>query len=148
MERESIPGRARGARFLGSALLLVLLGALALAVLARRLPQALGRDAPPEVFSAARAKEVLERFALWPHPVGTGEHECVRETVVAELVALGLEPEQREGLEQGLPLTNLVARLPGSASTGTATSRRSRISRTRRRRAPCTRSCRPRGSPP
>jgi len=116
VDRGSNPG---GARFLGPALTVVLLVALALAVFARRLPEALGRDAPPELFSAARALAVLERFALRPHPVGTGEHECVRETVVAELAALGLEPEQREGLEQGVPLTNLVARLPGYASTGT-----------------------------
>ncbi|MSR62948.1 MAG: M20/M25/M40 family metallo-hydrolase [Planctomycetes bacterium] len=119
MDAKSTPTGPRTVELLGAALFVVLLGALALAVFARRLPEALGLDAPLELFSAARAREVLERFALRPHPVGTGEHECVRETVVAELVALGLEPEQREGLVNGLPLSNLVARLPGYASTGT-----------------------------
>lgn len=106
-------------RLLGSMLVVALLGALALAVLARRMPAALGANAPEELFSAARAGALLERIARVPHPVGTGEHECVRETLLAELTALGLEPEQREGLEKGLPLTNLVARIPGHDSTGT-----------------------------
>jgi hypothetical protein len=106
-------------RLLAGALLVALLGALGLAVAGRALPDVCRLDAPPDVFSAARAETVLERIALRPHPVLSSEHECVREILLAQLAAIGLAPKEQSGAVDHVPLTNLVARLPGYASTGT-----------------------------
>ncbi|MCM6776407.1 M20/M25/M40 family metallo-hydrolase [Nocardia sp. CDC159] len=87
-------------------------------------------SAPREVFSAARALRVVEAIAARPHPVGTAEHDRVRDHLVAELRKLGLDTEirsgvgtypsviQREVLGVGR-VDNIVARIPGTASTGT-----------------------------
>src|SRR5436190_11180831 len=108
-----------GERVLGLSFLALLCGALALALCGRRMPVPLAADAPPELFSAGRAQALLERFALHPHPVGAGEHECVRETLEAELATLGSTVESHGGKVKGIPLTNLLVRLRGHASTGT-----------------------------
>ena len=110
---------ARAEALLGWALVALLLGAVALAVLGRRLPAALPRDAHPELFSAGRALEVLERIARQPHPVGSGEHDCVREALLGEIRALDLGWAQHESEVDGVPLTNVLAGIEGSASTGT-----------------------------
>lgn len=99
-------------------LLLVLLAGVVLAVSGRRLPEAADLDAPPGSFSAARALRVLGDIARVPHPVGSGEHECVRERLVAELATgLGFY-EQQAGRVDGVPLTNLLVRIPGRETTG------------------------------
>jgi hypothetical protein len=97
----------------------VLVGGLALAVFGRARPPALPRSAPDGLFSAVRALDSLARLARAPHPVGSEAHGCVREELLAELRALDLEPLEQEGLVHGVPLTNLIVRLPGYASTGT-----------------------------
>ena len=113
------PRPALRERCLAWALLLALLAGIVLAVTGRRLPAAAGLDAPPELFSAARARRVLDGIARSPHPVGSGEHECVRERLVEEITSLGLACQEQTGMVGGTPLTNLVARIPGTASTGT-----------------------------
>ncbi|HEX6885111.1 MAG TPA: M20/M25/M40 family metallo-hydrolase [Planctomycetota bacterium] len=113
------PGEESPARRAGSATLAVLLAGLALALLGRARPPALPATAPEPLFSAGRALEVLGRIARAPHPVGSGELDCVRLELLAELRALGLAPWEQEGRVDGVPLTNLLARLPGHASTGT-----------------------------
>jgi hypothetical protein len=92
---------------------------IALAVSALRLPAAEGPEAPPDVFSAARARQFLDRIARQPHPVGSDEHEYVREQLLGELARLGLASEQQEGRVDEVPLTNLIVRIPGTSSTGT-----------------------------
>src|SRR5262245_29096355 len=106
-------------RALALALLVVVLAGLALAVAGRRLPEPLGPDAPPELFSAGPARALLERIAERPHPVGSTDHGRVRLLLLAELERLGLAPELESGVERDVQLTNIVARVPGRASTGT-----------------------------
>jgi hypothetical protein len=89
-------------------------------------PQPLPADGPDTAFSAARASDVLEEIARGPRPVGSPEHARVRDYLIEELRALGLEPEVqttiavREGgdFARAATVRNVMARLPGSASTG------------------------------
>jgi hypothetical protein len=56
-------------------------------------PLVLPVDAPAGVFSAARAFRHVEAIAREPHPLGSRAAEPVRAYIVAELKALGLEPQ-------------------------------------------------------
>ncbi len=87
-------------------------------------------SAPAEVFSAGRAFRLVEAIAQRPHPVGTAEHDRVRDHLVAQLRELGLQTEIQSGIGRypgalardvvGMGRTdNIVARLPGTNSTGT-----------------------------
>ncbi|MEV6277866.1 M20/M25/M40 family metallo-hydrolase [Nocardia sp. NPDC051832] len=87
-------------------------------------------SAPAEVFSAGRAFRVVEAIAQRPHPVGTAEHARVRDHLVAQLRDLGLQTEIQTGIGRypgalardvvGMGRAdNIVARLPGTNSTGT-----------------------------
>ncbi|QIS05054.1 M20/M25/M40 family metallo-hydrolase [Nocardia brasiliensis] len=87
-------------------------------------------SASAETFSAARAMRIIEEIARRPHPVGTPEHDRVRDHLVGELRALGLDTEIQEGVGRypsGLSrdvlgmghVANIIARLPGTNSTGT-----------------------------
>jgi hypothetical protein len=91
------------------------------------LPRAepLPASAAPQEFSAARALDQIRAIAQKPHPIGSDEHQRVRDYLVAELTKLGAAP----ALEAGFAsitlgrfhgegnVENIVARLPGSAST-------------------------------
>jgi len=48
--------------------------------------------APPDEFSAERAMQYVGELARAPHPVGSAEHARVRDSLLHELSALGLEP--------------------------------------------------------
>ncbi|HMB54026.1 MAG TPA: M20/M25/M40 family metallo-hydrolase, partial [Thermoanaerobaculia bacterium] len=84
-------------------------------------------DAPADSFSAERASHLLAEITRHPHPVGSTEHRRVRETIEREIAALGLAPEthrtfvaeRRRGRIDAMPVTNLLARLPGDRPTGT-----------------------------
>lgn len=97
------------------------LGVLA-AWLGDRPPSAQPLDAPPELFSAARARELVERIAAAPRPPESDEHERVRSWLVEELARRGFEVQDFEASTTlyGRTLTprNIVARLRGRASTG------------------------------
>ena len=102
-----------------------------------RAPAARGADAPPEVFSAARAALHVEVIALDPHPAGSELNRLVLEYLIDVLEELGLEPEvQRGGVAlmdrktgvstEASLVENLLVRLParsgrdaGAESTGT-----------------------------
>jgi hypothetical protein len=56
-------------------------------------PPALPADAPANVFSALRAFRHVEAIAREPHTLGSRPAEPVRAYIVAELKALGLQPE-------------------------------------------------------
>ncbi|MFI5779480.1 M20/M25/M40 family metallo-hydrolase [Nocardia sp. NPDC051570] len=86
-------------------------------------------SAPRDVFSAERAMRVVESIATQPHPVGTAEHDRVRDHLVDELRKLGLDTEIRPGVGRypaalgrevlGIGrVDNIVARIRGTASTG------------------------------
>ncbi|GGQ29368.1 aminopeptidase [Streptosporangium pseudovulgare] len=79
-------------------------------------------------FDGSRAFTDVQAIARAPHPVGTSEHDRVREYLVAELRRLGLDVRVQEGVGV-LPLDhdgvvpmgrvrNIVAERPGTAPTG------------------------------
>ncbi|WP_067712356.1 M20/M25/M40 family metallo-hydrolase [Nocardia yamanashiensis] len=86
--------------------------------------------APAEEFSAARAHTVIEAIARKAHPVGTAEHDRVRDHLAGELRKLGLSTEIRagvglwprafgEGVHGGGRIENIVGTVRGTAPTGT-----------------------------
>ncbi|MFB8002022.1 M28 family peptidase [Nocardia sp. NPDC056000] len=87
-------------------------------------------SAPPEVFAAGRAIGTVREIASKPHPVGTPEHDRVRDYLAGELRKLGLETEIRSGVGRwpgdfkpdrtGLGrVDNIVGTLKGTNPTGT-----------------------------
>lgn len=85
-------------------------------------PQALGSSAAPERFSAARAALHVKAIASGPHMGGSPEQAKVRKILVAELQALGLTTTVQSVSTAGRGrfaayVDNIVARLPGTAST-------------------------------
>ncbi|MEH0844714.1 M28 family peptidase [Micromonospora sp. CPCC 205711] len=100
-----------------------------LATLATPTPRA--ADAPADEFSAGRAYRTVQTIADRPHVAGSAANDQVREHLVGALRGLGLETEvqdtvapeagQLSGAAGGATLArvrNVVARLPGSESTG------------------------------
>ncbi len=78
-------------------------------------------SAPPAEFSAGRAIRHVERIAERPHPVGSADHDRVRDYIAAELQRLGLKVEhqvatgvQRSGRIVAGRIENLMVRLPGT----------------------------------
>lgn len=106
------------------AALLLLALTFALVVWRARPPVARGDEAPPEAFSAARARATLARLlgeAPRPRPAGSAEAAAFRERLVAELRSLGLEPAEERAWAcspEGAcaETVNLLARLPGGGS--------------------------------
>jgi hypothetical protein len=106
-----------------AAVVVALAAMAALALFASRPTAALGDDAPPAVFSAARATRHLQIIAARPHPIGSSENAAVRAYLLEQLRALGLEPQVQSTL--GLfnmrgnasvgNVHNIVARKAGSA---------------------------------
>ncbi|MCP4540465.1 MAG: M20/M25/M40 family metallo-hydrolase [Chloroflexi bacterium] len=83
-------------------------------------------DAPLVEFSSDRAMRHLEAIAKRPHPVGSPEQTEVRDYILEELTAMGLEIQVQEStglnLLWGSPfragtVRNIVARLKGTEST-------------------------------
>lgn len=91
----------------------------------QRPPEALAADAPTEDFSSGRAMKLLAEIGKQPHPIGSLEHARVRERIVQELSALGVEPElqmataieaKRGGAIRGAAVQNVIARLKGTGN--------------------------------
>jgi hypothetical protein len=83
-------------------------------------------SAPPQEFSAERAREILNRLVGdgVPHPTGSAHNEVVRGRVMNEFTRLGYRPQIQSGFscdEYGTCATvqNVIARLDG-AVTGPA----------------------------
>ncbi|HEV2704401.1 MAG TPA: M28 family metallopeptidase [Pyrinomonadaceae bacterium] len=119
---QTVAPRTNGKAF-GVLLALVLAGLAAFALLQQRPPQTVAADAPPDVFSSARALKRLEGIAQNPHPMGSLEHTRVRERITRELTELGLEPEvqttsvvsaRRANFPRGGTVSNIIARLKGT----------------------------------
>ena len=113
-------------------------------VLAQMTPAAVvPASAPATTFSAARAYEHLKTIARAPHPTGSPESALVRQYLFDQLAALGLQPEIQtstsvyhdtgkwglagaRGIEStpdtwsiaGATIHNIIARIPGTSSTG------------------------------
>lgn len=90
------------------------------------LPRPVPANAPDTAFSSSRAMSTLIEIAREAHPTGSPEHTRVRELLLDRLRALGLEPEvqtttflaQSPQRAHAATVRNVVARLPGTASTG------------------------------
>lgn len=61
-------------------------------------PSPVSDSAALGLFSSARALTHLQHIAQKPHPIGTPENAAVRNYLVAELQALGLEPQIQKTL--------------------------------------------------
>ncbi len=61
-------------------------------------PSPVSDSAAPTLFSSARALSHLRHIAQKPHPIGTPENAAVRNYLIAELQALGLEPQIQKAL--------------------------------------------------
>ncbi len=98
---------------------------IALALIPLSRPEPLPANASPLDFSAARALDQIRAIAREPHPLGSPEHQRVRDYLMAELTKLGVAPEIEAGfssLDVGRfhaegNVENIVARLPGSDNT-------------------------------
>lgn len=92
----------------------------------RTMPSPRAANAPDSVFSSARALTELVDITRAPHPTGSPAHAEVRELLVDRLRTLGLEPEiqtttylsEQGDAASGATVRNIVARIPGTASTG------------------------------
>ncbi|MFB7370599.1 MFS transporter [Streptomyces sp. NPDC056222] len=89
-------------------------------------PAPLPADAPASAFSAERAHAKLASLSDHPHPLGTAEHDKVRDRLVAELRSLGLTPrvdsavstDTGSGAALSAHVQNISATLPGTDPTG------------------------------
>lgn len=121
--------RANGTWTAGLLTLVVLLIGGWLSSSYRSMPSPEAANAPDTVFSSARALATVVDLARAPHPPGSPEHDRVRGVLVERLEALGLEPEVHVHRVSRRPtatapvsvatVRNVLARLPGTASTGT-----------------------------
>ncbi len=86
-------------------------------------PAPLPETASQELFSADRALVYLKAFATAPHPMGSAEHDRVRDYLVAQLSALGVTPEIQRATgvtpryEVAGTVENIVARLKGTSGS-------------------------------
>lgn len=84
-------------------------------------PAPLPDTASQEVFSADRALVYIKAFATAPHPLGSAEHDRVRDYLVAQLAALGVTPEIQRATgvtpryEVAGAVENIFGRLKGTS---------------------------------
>src|ERR1043165_534042 len=119
-----MPRRAPG-------LVLLTLGAILIVALARfRGPAPKPASAPPAEFSAERALQFhRDVVGNAPHPVGSAEHDRVRDRLAARFRALGYDTtvQQRFACNAHAycaPVQNVIARRPGDAAGGRGPGRR------------------------
>ncbi len=108
-------------RFSGWVILLFILLVAGVCAVHDGIPGPVATTAPQGVFSADRALVYLNAFATAPHPLGSAEHDRVRDYLVAQLTALGLTPEIQRATgvtpryEVAGTVENIVARLKGTS---------------------------------
>jgi hypothetical protein len=91
-----------------------------------RPPGAIPENAPPTAFSAERAMKHVVAIAQGPHPIGSAEHDRVRDYLVAQLSNLGLDPQIQNATGVGTrsadagKVQNILARMPGRQDGGSA----------------------------
>ena len=114
------------------ALVALLIGAVGFAILPLHTrPDVAAASADADRFSAERAMAAVHAIADAPHPITSPEHAAVVDYLVAELRNLGLSPQVQDDTGvlydtdldpsqvSAAHLQNVIARLPGTASTGT-----------------------------
>ncbi|PYJ27576.1 MAG: hypothetical protein DME90_09830, partial [Verrucomicrobia bacterium] len=81
---------------------------------------------PRSAFSAARAMKHVLAIAKRPHPVGSAEHDQMRDYLIAQLRNLGLDPQIQNATgvctrsADAGRVQNILARMPGRQSGGPA----------------------------
>jgi Peptidase family M28 len=83
-------------------------------------PDPVAAGAPGVEFSAERAMTTVRAIAQRPHPVGSVDHDRVRDYILAEFTRLGVTPGRQAGIgsyRRTGKAENIVARLPGTANT-------------------------------
>lgn len=91
-----------------------------------RPPAAVPATAPDTVFSAERAMKHVVQIARRPHPMGSADHDRVRDYIIGQLTAIGLRAEIQQATaiatrsQQAGHVQNVVVRLPGSVPEGKA----------------------------
>ncbi|HEY6088402.1 MAG TPA: M28 family peptidase [Gemmatimonadaceae bacterium] len=89
-------------------------------------PRAVPATAPDTEFSAERAMKHVREIAQRPHPMGSVDHDRVRDYIVGQLSTLGLRVEIQKATAVGTRyqeagrVQNILARLPGTVSNGKA----------------------------
>lgn len=89
-------------------------------------PDALPATSPQNDFSAERALVHVRAIAREPHPIGSNANAAAREYLVAQLSALGMNPQvvaatgisNRFGALIAGNTHDIIARLPGTANSG------------------------------
>ncbi|MDH3205431.1 MAG: M28 family peptidase [Gemmatimonadota bacterium] len=113
-------------RWRGPVTLAILIGLAVVASTRTGIPRPVPANAPDTQFSSARAMATLIEIARQPHPTGSPEHARVRELLMDRLRALGMDPEvqvasamaQTTDSARAVTVRNILARIPGTASTG------------------------------
>lgn len=103
--------------------LIVLLAVSAIGVL--KPPRPVAATASPSEFSAERAVAHVGTIARIPHPIGSAANDAVKEYLIAQLSALGLNPQvfPAIGVYKGTrnivigDTRDVIGRLPGTASS-------------------------------
>jgi hypothetical protein len=89
-------------------------------------PDPLPASAPPDLFSAERALVHLNAFATAPHPLGSAQHDRVRDYLVSRFASLGLTPQIQRSTgvtpryQVAGTVENIVARMKGTSGTNDA----------------------------
>ena len=106
------------------------LGLLALCVISvvrvARPPAPVPATAPDTVFSAERAMRHVEQIAARPHPMGTADHDRVRDYIADQITQMGITARVQLTTAIGTRypeagrVQNLLAWLPGSDTKGKA----------------------------
>ena len=117
------PSREMGHRGRVALVLLLLLLVSVIAIVPLFPKSVTPTSAPPEVFSADRALAQLPTIAAEPHPNGSAAQARVRDYLVQQLTALGLETQVQRTVASSprrattTEVENVVARLRGTQST-------------------------------
>jgi len=89
-------------------------------------PAPIAASAPATEFSAERALAHVREIAQRPHPTGSPDNARVREYLLTQLRAIGLQPQVQEATGVGVryrqagQVRNVVARMPGTTPGGLA----------------------------
>ena len=112
-------------RFAVPAYMVALVAAVVVGV-APLAPPAVDGAPDEDAFSTDRAREHIDVVARQPHPIGTAADDEVRRYIADQLRGLGLDPVFQAvsapdyyGVSNApIEVVNVMARIPGSASTG------------------------------
>jgi hypothetical protein len=83
-----------------------------------RSPYPFDSSAPADIFSAGRAMTHVRAIAARPHPSGSEENAQVRQYVMKALTDLGFAPQEVSFESGGTSGVNVMARIPGTESSG------------------------------